>query len=83
MADRRTIWLRPIGLRRTNKEKASKVVSRYVNKSDKVCWDMTPCNVVEIYSHFGGIYYLPLQGKRLLVYPEDSEAVSLETWIDL
>ena len=44
---------------------------------------MTPCNVVEIYSHFGEIYCLHLQGKRLLVYPEDSETVLLETWVDL
>jgi hypothetical protein len=44
---------------------------------------MMPCNVVEIYSHFGGIYCLHLRGKRLLVYTEDSEKDLLETWVDL
>jgi hypothetical protein len=39
--------------------------------------------VVQIYSHFGGIYCLHLQGKILLVYPKDSETVLLETWVDL
>ena len=37
-----------------------------------------------IYSHFEGIHCLfHLQSKRLLVYPEDSERVLLETWVDL
>jgi hypothetical protein len=67
---------RPTKDKDKDKEKASKDICRYVNKSDKVFWDMTPCNVVGIYSHFGGIYCPHLQDKRLLVYPEDSERVS-------
>jgi hypothetical protein len=83
MADRLAVWLRPLGLRRTNiKRGKAAEVSRYVNKSD-FFWDMTPCNVVTIYSHFGGIYCLPFHSERIFIYPEESEAVFFETGADM
>jgi hypothetical protein len=50
MADQLAVWLRPLCLPRTNiKRGQAEEVSRYVNKSD-FFWNMTPCNVVAIYS---------------------------------
>jgi hypothetical protein len=29
-----------------------------------IFWDITPCNLVEVYTNFGKICYIPLQGRK-------------------
>jgi hypothetical protein len=53
---------------------------KYFQKKSTIFWDVTPCSLVEVYPHFGGIYRLHIQG-QMVFDPEEGIAFFIDTYI--